>query len=183
MNPTEPDPRSAGVTNPQNRRIEFRTGDRPAVGFGPAAGAFPDVPAREAQAIADAAPWDGGRVADPLTTELAARQAAVRDARSILLWTVAGLVSLSLALEWGGWQIVFKETPALRAAGIPFGAFLRGASDTALGAIGLGTLGAVATLAFPATWRRPWRRVALGFAAGTGAFLAFLSLLTAPAIW
>lgn len=103
------------------------------------------------------------------------RRAGTRVLAFALLFTILA----SIALEYGGWQIVRLEDPAAF-GGIPWTAFVRGAFDTMLGAIGIGTGVALATLLVPSSWRRPWRRVAVGFLGGAAGFLGFLSWLTLP---
>ncbi len=109
--------------------------------------------------------------------------AARRDAGTLALITLCAILASSGILEYEGWQIAFQESPALKAEGIHLGQFLRGMFDTASGALAVGLAATAATLLFPSTWKAPWRRLAVAFAGGAAAFLAFIALLTLPSSW
>jgi hypothetical protein len=106
---------------------------------------------------------------------------ARRASAELALITLGAILVSSGIIEYGGWQIAFQESAQLRADGIHVGQFLRGLFDTASGALGIGLIAAASTLLFPSTWKLPWRRLAVAFAGGAAAFLAFLALLTLPA--
>lgn len=91
--------------------------------------------------------------------------------------TIVVSIVMSAILEYGGWQRAFMDMPAPHAP-IPPLSFLRGVWDTTLGAVGIGTGGALLTLLIPSTWKAGWRRVPAAFALGAASFLAFLSFVT-----
>lgn len=119
------------------------------------------------------------RVSSPAPLIPDARNAAGK----LALITLVAILASSGILEYEGWQLAFQESPALKAEGIHWGRFLRGVFDTASGALGIGLAAMVATLVFPSTWKSPWRRLAVAFAGGAAAFLAFIALLTLPYSW
>lgn len=117
----------------------------------------------------------------PLRREYAAPDPVVERAagRRVFVFALALTLLTSLALEYGGWQILRDADPE-GFTGIAGASFLRGTLDTMLGAVGVGTAAALATLLVPSTWKRPWRRLAVGFLGGAAGFLGFLSALTLP---
>lgn len=127
---------------------------------------------REEAAIPEHVPKPAPRVPD-----------ARRAAGGLALITLCAILASSGILEYEGWQIAFQESPQLKAEGIRWGQFLRGVFDTASGALGVGLAATAATLLFPSTWKAPWRRLAVAFAGGAAAFLAFIALLTLPTSW
>ena len=100
-----------------------------------------------------------------------------RSARGLVAATLVGVFLWSGGLELAGWQIL-ADAAAPHAPPVDWIALLRGLGDTASGAIGVGAGAGLATLLVPSTWKRPWRRIAVGFFGGACAFLAFLSVLT-----
>ena len=100
-----------------------------------------------------------------------------RSGMNVVAFALLLIIGVSIALEYGGWQIALNA-PGAGTRGIDEVEFLNSANETMLGAIGVGAAAGVATLLFPSTWRRPWRRIAVAFLGGASAFLGFLSWLT-----
>lgn len=96
---------------------------------------------------------------------------------NVMAFALLLIIAASIAIEYGGWQIALDQ-PGASSKGIDWADFVSSALDTMLGALGVGAAGSVATLLFPSTWKRPWRRVAVGFLGGAAGFLGFLSWLT-----
>lgn len=115
----------------------------------------------------------------PLRVDYSAPDAADERQKgsNVTAFALLLIIFVSVALEYGGWQIALEQ-PGTATQGIDWTDFVRGALDTMLGTVGVGAAGAVATLPFRKTWKRPWRRIAVGFLGGATAFLGFLSLLT-----
>lgn len=105
-----------------------------------------------------------------------------RAAARLVLGTMAIALVASAVLEYEGWQIAFRAAKSpTGTSGIPAGGFLRGVLDTFSGALAVGAAAAVGATLIPASWKRPLRALAAGFAVGAAGFLAFLAYLTALA--
>lgn len=96
---------------------------------------------------------------------------------NVMAFSLLLVIVASIAIEYGGWQIALDQ-PGAPSTGIDMAEFVRNALDTMLGAVGVGAAAGIATLLFPSTWKRPWRRIAVGFLGGAAGFLGFLSWLT-----
>ena len=129
-------------------------------------------------------PTPRGRDASIVETPSAkVRQASDRVAGTrLVLATMVVAAVASVVLEYQGWQIAFRATDAPTGwSGISAGGFLRGVVDNFAGALGVGAVASIAATFSPASWKRPWRAIAAGFAFGAAAFLLALAWVTSLA--
>jgi len=117
------------------------------------------------------------------TPSATASRAADRVAGTrLVLATMVVAAAASVLLEYQGWQIAFRASNAATGwSGIPTGGFLRGVVDNFAGAVGLGAVASIAATLSPASWKRPWRAIAAGFAFGAAAFLLALAWVSSLA--
>lgn len=100
----------------------------------------------------------------------------------VVLATMVVAAVVSAVIEYQGWQIAFRTAgQPTGLSGIPVGGFLRGVVDNLSGALGLGAVAAIAATLVPASWKRPWRAIAAGFAFGAAGFLLALAWVTSLA--
>jgi hypothetical protein len=105
----------------------------------------------------------------------------VAGTRLVLATMVVAAVA-SVVLEYQGWQIGFRAANAPTGwSGIPAGGFLRGVVDNFAGALGLGAVASIVATLSPASWKRPWRAIAAGFAFGAAGFLLALAWVSSLA--
>lgn len=122
---------------------------------------------------------------EPIIETPSAKASHAADRRAgtqVVLATMVVSVIVSTALEYQGWQIGFRTAGAPTGlSGIPLGGFTRGVVDTFSGALGVGAAAAIAATLLPASWRRPWRSIAAGFAFGAAGFLLAIAYVTSLA--
>ncbi len=100
----------------------------------------------------------------------------------LILATMLVAAVVSVALEYQGWQIIARTSNAPTGwSGIQTAGFLRGVVDNFAGAIGFGAVASIAATLSPASWKRPWRSIAAGFAFGAAGFLLALAWATSLA--
>ena len=135
--------------------------------------------AQEAAIVASAR----AAVAADAPTRLAAT-ADLDAARRLVLWASAGVLVVSIGLEWAGWQVLLRHSPDFTAPGrtlmgIPVAQWAFGALRNAAGAIGVGLGAAAFSMLWPRAWKHPWRSMSSAFAVGAAATLVLLGVLTA----
>ncbi len=126
-----------------------------------------------------------GRRDTPIVETPSAKASHAADRISgtrLVLATMVVAAVASVVLEYQGWQIIARTSNAPTGwSGIQTGAFLRGAVDNFAGALGLGAVASIAATLAPASWKRPWRSIAAGFAFGAAGFLLGLAWATSLA--
>jgi hypothetical protein len=106
-----------------------------------------------------------------------------RAARVLVLATIAGAFVIGGAIEWFGWQIVYRHADPATVLppdllGVPRVRWALGMILNAAGALGVGIGTSALAMLFPWSRKRPWRAAAAAFAIGTATMLTVLGALT-----